>query len=131
MTIHLPNEVETGILAAVQSGRFASVEDAIAKAWLSYQQNDRPPAPAAGLGLIGALRDDAELLDQAVEHAMKVHYGRAIPSIPTARRRSGIATCLSINYSATAESASRTLRSRRPVRSERRPAARCEHCRHD
>ncbi len=76
MTIHLPNEVETGILAAVQSGRFASVEDAIAKAWLSFHQHDLPPAPAIGSGLIGALRDDAELLDQAVEHAMKVREER-------------------------------------------------------
>ena len=76
MTIHLPNEVETAILAAVQSGRFASVEDAIAKAWLSFQQNNRPPAAAAGSVLIGALRDDAEMLDQAVEHAMKVREER-------------------------------------------------------
>lgn len=76
MTIHLPHEVETGILAAVQNGRFASVEDAIAEAWLSFQQNHRPPASTAEPGLIGALRDDAELLDQAVEHAMKIREER-------------------------------------------------------
>ena len=35
-----------------------------------------PPAPATGAGLIGALRDDAGLLDQAVEHAMKVREER-------------------------------------------------------
>ncbi len=64
------------VLAAVQSGGFASVEDAIAKDWLSFQQTNRPPAPATGAGLIGALRDDAGLLDQGVEHAMKVREER-------------------------------------------------------
>ena len=32
MTIHLPNDLETSIQAAVQSGRFASVDDAVAGA---------------------------------------------------------------------------------------------------
>jgi Arc/MetJ-type ribon-helix-helix transcriptional regulator len=32
MTIHLPHEVEEGILAAVHSGRFASVDDAMTEA---------------------------------------------------------------------------------------------------
>jgi hypothetical protein len=32
--------------------------------------------PIHWTGLIGALRDDAELLDQAVEHAMKVREER-------------------------------------------------------
>ena len=32
MTIHLPKEVENGILAAVQSGRFASVDAAMTEA---------------------------------------------------------------------------------------------------
>ena len=33
-------------------------------------------APTSGQGLIGSLPDDAELLDQAVEHAMKVREER-------------------------------------------------------
>jgi Arc/MetJ-type ribon-helix-helix transcriptional regulator len=32
MTIHLPNGLETSMQAAVQSGRFASVDDAMAEA---------------------------------------------------------------------------------------------------
>ena len=32
MTIHLPDELESSIQAAVQSGRFASVDDAMAEA---------------------------------------------------------------------------------------------------
>jgi len=75
MTIHLPHEVERDILAEVQSGHFASVDDALAAAWRSFRQ--RPsPAPVSGQGLIGALRDDAELLDEIVEHAMKVREER-------------------------------------------------------
>ena len=32
MTIHLPNDLETSIQAVVQSGRFASIDDAMAEA---------------------------------------------------------------------------------------------------
>ena len=76
MTIHLPNDIERDILAEVHNGHFASVDDALAEAWRSFQRHRPSPAPASGLGLIGALRDDAELLDQAVEHAMKVREER-------------------------------------------------------
>jgi len=71
MTIHLPPEIESSIQAAVHSGDFASVDDALAAAWRSFQQHRQPPAPASQQGLIGALRDDADLLDHIVEHAMK------------------------------------------------------------
>ena len=36
MTIHLPSDVENSIRAEVQSGHFASVDDAIASAWRAY-----------------------------------------------------------------------------------------------
>jgi hypothetical protein len=72
MTIHLPNDIELDILAAVQCGKFESVDAALAEAWREYRHNHRLPAPRPGQGLIGALREDAELLDQAVEHAMQV-----------------------------------------------------------
>lgn len=76
MTIHLPKEIASSIEAAVQSGRFASVDDALAEAWRAFQQQGQPMAAAPGMGFIGALRDDAALLDQAVEHAMKVREER-------------------------------------------------------
>jgi Arc/MetJ-type ribon-helix-helix transcriptional regulator len=72
MTIHLPQDIESSIQAAVHSGHFASVDDALAEAWRLFQLHQQSPAPASGQGLIGALRDDADLLDQVVEHAMKV-----------------------------------------------------------
>jgi Arc/MetJ-type ribon-helix-helix transcriptional regulator len=76
MTIHLPSDVERDVLAEVQSGHFASVDDALAEAWRSFQRQRQSSAPTPGLGLIGALRDDAELLDKAVEHAMKIREER-------------------------------------------------------
>ena len=76
MTIHLPNDIERDILAEVHSGHFASIDDALTEAWRSFRQHRPSSPPATGQGLIGALRDDAELLDQAVEHAMKVREER-------------------------------------------------------
>jgi Arc/MetJ-type ribon-helix-helix transcriptional regulator len=78
MTIHLPKEVENSINQAVLSGRFASMDDAMTKAaYLLLEQLNREPKPAitapnASLGSIGAMRDAADELDQAVEHAMNL-----------------------------------------------------------
>jgi Arc/MetJ-type ribon-helix-helix transcriptional regulator len=79
MTIHLPNDLETSIEAAVHSGRFASVDDAMATAarllLREIQQEQSQPTPmvpkASGDPLLGAWREDADLLDEIVEHAMK------------------------------------------------------------
>ena len=82
MTIHLPNDLERDIEAAVHNGRFRSVDDAMAEAArLLLRELDRLPQTAnnaanSGLGSIGAMRDDADLLDQAVEHGMKVREER-------------------------------------------------------
>ena len=81
MTIHLPADLERWIEEVVTTGRFASVDDAMAEAarLLLRQESQRQghgTAGDGGPGSIGALRDDAELLDQAVEHAMKVREER-------------------------------------------------------
>jgi hypothetical protein len=76
MTIQLPTDIEHDILAEVHRGHFASVNAALAEAWRSFQRQRQVPAPASGKGLIGALRDDADLLDQIVDHAMKVREER-------------------------------------------------------
>jgi hypothetical protein len=80
MTIQLPGEVESSIRAAVQDGRFASLDVAMTEAALllldAIGQAPASSAPSPGLGFIGALRDDADLLDQAVEHAMQVREER-------------------------------------------------------
>ena len=38
MTIHLPEDVERSIEAAVHSGHFASANDAVAEAWRVFEQ---------------------------------------------------------------------------------------------
>ncbi|WP_165225338.1 ribbon-helix-helix domain-containing protein [Aquisphaera insulae] len=82
MTIRLPPDLERSIEAVVNWGRYASVDHAMAEAarlLLRRESQQRQPtgtAGNAGLGSIGALRDDADLLDQAVKHAMKVREER-------------------------------------------------------
>ncbi len=76
MTIHLPEDVENSVFDAVHRGQFASPDELVTQAVRSFLRQQKPPPPKPGLGLIGALRDDAELLDQAVEHAMKVREER-------------------------------------------------------
>jgi Arc/MetJ-type ribon-helix-helix transcriptional regulator len=75
MTIHLPADLERSIESAVLSGRFASVDDAMARAarlLLREMSSEPQPANDAGMGSIGAMRDAADELDEAVEYAMKL-----------------------------------------------------------
>ena len=86
MTIHLPNDLETSIQAAVRSGCFASVDDAMAEAarLLLREIGRTPPNSAKGgnvppslsansedMGSIGAMKDAADELDQIVADAYK------------------------------------------------------------
>jgi Arc/MetJ-type ribon-helix-helix transcriptional regulator len=81
MTIQLPPHIENSIHAAVHSGRYASLDAAMteaatllvqrleqeqAQAKPSAAATDTPPDP-----LFGTWREDAELLDEIVDHAMK------------------------------------------------------------
>jgi Arc/MetJ-type ribon-helix-helix transcriptional regulator len=48
MTLHLPEDIERSIVAAVQSGRFPSVDDAVTAAWLAFDDPSKPTnAPRA------------------------------------------------------------------------------------
>jgi Arc/MetJ-type ribon-helix-helix transcriptional regulator len=84
MTIHLPSDLESSIEAIVHSGRFASVDDAMAEAARlllrqiqQTQSQQTPTVPQASPDpLLGAWREDADLLDEIVEHAMKVREER-------------------------------------------------------
>jgi Arc/MetJ-type ribon-helix-helix transcriptional regulator len=74
MTIHLPSDVESSLQAAVQKGRFASLDDALAEAWRHFQRQQETLAPAtaeAADPLLGSMSDHAELMDQIVEDAMR------------------------------------------------------------
>jgi Arc/MetJ-type ribon-helix-helix transcriptional regulator len=80
MTIHLPDDLETLVKEAVDSGRFLSVEVAIAQAvrlLLREIKHGQSPARTAnredtgGIGSIGAMRDAADELEEIVADAMK------------------------------------------------------------
>jgi Arc/MetJ-type ribon-helix-helix transcriptional regulator len=77
MTIHLPNDLETSIQAIVHSGRFASVDEAMAEAarLLLREIGEKPQASAANGEspdpLLGSMPDAADELDEIVADAMK------------------------------------------------------------
>ena len=74
MTIHLPGELENRITAAVHSGRFASLDDAMAQAarLLLRDLGNRPLPPAADTDpLLGSMSDHAELMDEIVADAYR------------------------------------------------------------
>lgn len=80
MTIQLPNELESSIKAAVNNGRFASVDDAMTEAvrLLLREIKKMPHATVAANAadvapdtLLGSMRDAADELDGIVADAMK------------------------------------------------------------
>lgn len=74
MTIHLPGDLETSIEAVVRSGRFASVDDAMAEAARLLLRSIPPGRPAPGDAsppLLGSMCDAADELDEIVSDAMK------------------------------------------------------------
>lgn len=79
MTIHLPQDLESSLRAAVHSGHFTSVDEAIAEAarlllrelGLGHLpprlvRDDDPPDP-----VLGCMREDAELMDEIVADAYR------------------------------------------------------------
>lgn len=59
LTVHLPEDVESSIKAEVVDGHFASVDDAIARAWQEYLQRKQQQAGAPTAAAIGETDDDA------------------------------------------------------------------------
>jgi Arc/MetJ-type ribon-helix-helix transcriptional regulator len=84
MTIHLPTELESSLRTEVLNGHFATEDDAVAEIVREYfrrkgagqASTSGVPEANGGLGSIGSMRDDADLLDQAVEYAMQVRETR-------------------------------------------------------
>jgi Arc/MetJ-type ribon-helix-helix transcriptional regulator len=79
MTIHLPPQIESSIQAAVHSGHFASIDDAMTEAASLLLERLKQSTQAATLGsreikpdpLLGSMRDAADELDEIVADAMK------------------------------------------------------------
>ena len=75
MTIQLPENVERSIVAAVQSGRFSSVDQAVSAAWLAFDGDAKPVTDRSAMtteefhrqllaaGLISQLPDAAQDID--------------------------------------------------------------------
>jgi putative addiction module CopG family antidote len=74
MMIHLSEELKRFIQDAVRSGRYAS-EDEVVKDALDRLRKQSPlPSPSAGL--IDAMRDDADLLEQVTQDVMESRRAR-------------------------------------------------------
>ena len=75
MTIHLPDDLESSIRAMVHSGRFASIDDAMAEAARLLLRKVKQTPPNANATdddpLLGSMPDAADELDTIVADAMK------------------------------------------------------------
>ena len=81
MTIHLPPDVEREIPAQVHNGHFSSVDDTLAEAWRSFRRQQSAPQPAAtstGMGSIGTMHEDADLLEQITQSIMHSRETRTL-----------------------------------------------------
>ncbi|OJW20686.1 MAG: hypothetical protein BGO49_03675 [Planctomycetales bacterium 71-10] len=78
MTIKLPDDLERSIREAVDSGRFASLDEAMAEAArrLLHQLD------ATADGSIGAMRDAADELDAIVADAYQARRGESWRDLP-------------------------------------------------
>jgi putative addiction module CopG family antidote len=76
MTIHLPAELERFVQDQVRAGRYPS-EDAVIRDALERLRG-HSPAPTAGTGSIGAMRDDADLLEQVTRDIMESRHTRTL-----------------------------------------------------
>jgi Arc/MetJ-type ribon-helix-helix transcriptional regulator len=84
MTISIPPEIERSILAAVQSRRFRSVDEAVATAWLEWSQKQADAIPAQAEDadaspdpLLGLWRDYADEMDEIVADAYRLRREEA------------------------------------------------------
>lgn len=78
MTIHLPNHLEGQVREAVRSGRFPSIDEAMAEAarLLIVEMNRTSAAPASAAGpasdpILGLMRDAADDMDEIVADAYR------------------------------------------------------------
>lgn len=75
MTIHLPAELERFVHDQVVAGRYSS-EDEVVRAALEQLRMHAPLPP--GPGSIGAMRDDADLLDHITQDIMESRRTRTL-----------------------------------------------------
>jgi Arc/MetJ-type ribon-helix-helix transcriptional regulator len=71
MTLELPDHLQRYVHDQVLAGRFPKEDDVIVDALERHRQAQQPPATATPDPVLGSMRDDADLLDEIVDHAMK------------------------------------------------------------
>ena len=83
MKIRLPEDLESSIRAEVLSGQFASEDELVVAAVRDFLRRKHEPAPPEpGMGSIGAMRDDADLLDQVTQLIMQGRLTRTLRLAP-------------------------------------------------
>jgi len=80
MTIHLPPELERFVHDQVLAGHYPSEDHVIRDALEKLRRH--APIPAPGLGSIGAMHDDADLLDQVTQEIMESRRTRTLRLTP-------------------------------------------------
>ena len=78
MEIHLPEELQRFVHDQVRTGRFPSEDQVVREALEHFKQAQQPitaahPTPDPWLG---SMREDADLLDEIVEDAMRIREER-------------------------------------------------------
>jgi len=73
MIIYLPAHLKRYVHDQVQAGRYSSEDEVIGDALERHReaQQQRAPTSVKPDPILGSMRDDADLLDEIVEHAMK------------------------------------------------------------
>ena len=82
MTIHLPEPLESSIRAAVHSGRYASLDDAMAEAAsllvrrkrLKQEQTQAAESAASQAAPVGSASRSAEVIDDEVTAQFRLTY---------------------------------------------------------
>ena len=76
MTIRLPEELERFVHEAVLAGRYATEDEVVSDALERLRR--QTPLPTPGMGSIGAMRDDADLLGQITQDIMEGRQTRTL-----------------------------------------------------
>ncbi len=85
MTINLPKDLESSVRAEVLGGHFASEDDLVAaavRAFLRQKPQNQLTAKPSDMGSIGAMHDDAELLEQITHGIMHSRETRTLTLPP-------------------------------------------------
>ena len=77
MEIHLPDDLERFVQDQVRTGRFPSEDQVVREALRQFQKVQAPAVtPPTTDPWLGSMREDADVLDEIFEEAMKIREER-------------------------------------------------------